>query len=122
MFYWNQCVCFFQVLPEVNSKHLPKEVVPLILRAKLAVDGHNHSASSSSSSQSDVGAGAVAQHHELLDWPVTWRPTAWTSSICDGWSQFVKDGKLEVGDFCKFHQNALDRNLFEVQITRPIKL
>jgi len=109
------------VLPEVISEHLPKEAVPLILRAKLAVDGHNHSASSSSS-QSDVGAGAVAQHHELLDWPVTWRPTARTSSICDGWSQFVKDGKLEVGDFCRFHQNALDRNLFEVQIIRPIKL
>jgi hypothetical protein len=115
----NVCV-FFQVLPEVISKHLPKEAVPLILRAKLAVDGHNHSASSSS--QSDVGADAVAQHHELLDWPVTWRPTAWTSSICDGWSQFVKDGKLEVGDICRFHQNALDRNLFEVEITRPIKL
>ncbi len=116
------CV-FFQVLPELISKHLPKEAVTLILRAKLAVDGHNHSASSSSSSsQSDVGADAVAQHHELLDWPVTWRPTAWTSSICDGWSQFVKDGKLEVGDFCRFHQNALERNLFEVQITRPIKL
>jgi hypothetical protein len=29
---------------------------------------------------------------------------------------------LEVGDFCRFHQNALERNLFEVQITRPIKL
>jgi hypothetical protein len=29
---------------------------------------------------------------------------------------------LEVGDCCRFHQNALDRNLFEVAITRPIKL
>jgi len=133
MFYWNQCLCvFFQVLPELISKHLPKEAVPLILRAKVAVDGHNYSASSSSdghnysasssSSQPDVGAGAVAQHHGLSDWPVTWRPTAWTSSICDGWSQFVKDGKLEVGDFCRFRQNALDRNVFEVEVTRPIKL
>ncbi|CAK9227730.1 unnamed protein product [Sphagnum troendelagicum] len=43
-----------QVLLEVISKHLPKQAVPLILRAKLAVDGHNHSASSSS--QSDVGS------------------------------------------------------------------
>ncbi len=114
------CVCvFFQVLPEVISKHLPKEAVPLILRAKLAVDGHNYLASFS---QSDVVAGAVAQHHELLDWPVVLRPTTCTSSICDGWSQFVKDGKLEVGDCYRFHQNALDRNLFEVAITRPIKL
>ncbi|CAK9199682.1 unnamed protein product [Sphagnum troendelagicum] len=104
------------VLPEVISKHLPKEAVHLILRAKLAVDGHNYSASSS---QSDV---AAAKHHELLDWPVVLRPTAYTSSICDGWSQFVKDGKLEVGDCCRFHQSALDRNLFEVAITRPIKL
>jgi hypothetical protein len=109
------------VLPEVISKHLPKEAVPLILRRKVTVNAHNYSASSSSS-QPDVGAGAVAQHHELLDWPVTWRPTACTSSICDGWSQFVKDGKLEVGDCCRFHQNALDRNLFEVAITRPIRL
>jgi hypothetical protein len=107
------------VLPEVISKHLPKEAVPLILKRKVAVDAHNYSASSS---QPDVGADAVAQHHELLDWPVTWRPTAWTSSICDGWSQFVKDGKLEVGDFCRFCQSALDRNVFEVEITRPIKL
>jgi hypothetical protein len=61
MFHWTQCVLFFfQVLPEVISKHLPKEVVPLILRAKVAVDGHKYSASSSSSSQPDVGAGAVA--------------------------------------------------------------
>jgi len=111
----NVCV-FYQVLPEVISKHLPKEAVHLILRAKLAVNGHNYSASSS---QSDV---AAAQHHELLDWPVVLRPTAYTSCICDGWSQFVKDGKLEVGDCCRFHQNALDRNLFEVAITRPIKL
>jgi hypothetical protein len=112
------------VLPEVISKHLPKEAVPLILRRKVAVDAHNYSASSSSSSSSQpgVGAVAVAQHHELLDWPVTWRPTAGTSSICDGWSQFVKDGKLEVGDFCRFCQNALDRSVFEVEITRPIKL
>ncbi len=101
------CV-FFQVLPEVISKHLPKEAVPLILRAKLLTVC--------------VAAGAVAQHHELLDWPVVLRPTACTSSICDGWSQFVKDVKLEVGDCCRFHQNALDRNLFEVAITRPIKL
>jgi len=116
-------VCFFQVLPELISKHLPKEVVPLILRTKVAVDGHNYSASSSSSSsQLDVGAGAVAQHHALSDWPVTWRPTTGTSSICDGWSQFVKDGKLEVGDFCRFRQNTLDRNVFEVEVTRPIKL
>jgi hypothetical protein len=118
-------VCFFQVLPELISKHLPKEAVPLILKAKVAVDGHNYSASSSSSSSSsqpDVGAGAVAQHHGLSDWPVTWRPSAWTSSICDGWSQFVKDGKLELGDFCRFRQNALDRNVFEVEVTRPIKL
>ncbi len=117
------CV-FFQVLPEVISKHMPKEAVILILRAKVAVDGHNNSASySSSSSQSDVGAaGAVAQHHGPFDWPVVWRPTAWTSSICDGWSHFVKDGKLAVGDFCRFHQNSLDRNLFEVEITRPITL
>ncbi|CAK9199537.1 unnamed protein product [Sphagnum troendelagicum] len=107
------------VLPEVISKHLPKEAVPLILRAKLAVHGHKYSASSS---QSDVAAGAVAQHHELLDWPVVLRSTACTSSICDGWSQFVKDGKLEVGDCCRFHQNALDTSLFEVAITRPIKL
>ncbi len=114
---------FFQVLPEAISKHLPKEAVPLILRTKVAVNAHNYSASSSSSSsQPDVGAGAVAQHHVQLDWPVTWRPTACTSSICDGWSQFVKDGKLEVGDFCRFHQNALDWNVFEVEITRPIKL
>ncbi len=113
---------FFQVLPEAISKHLPKEAVPLILRAKVAVDGDNYSASSSSSLQPDVGAGAVAQHDGLSDWPVTWRPTAWTSSICDGWSQFVKDGKLEVGDFCRFHQNALDRNVFKVEVTRPIKL
>ncbi len=113
---------FFQVLPEVISKHMPKEAVPLILRRKVAVDAHNYSASSSSSSQPDVGAGAVAQHHELLDWPVTWRPTACTSSICDGWSQFVKDCKLEVGDFCRFRQNALDKSVFEVEITRPIKL
>jgi hypothetical protein len=119
MFYWNQSLFFFQVLPEVISKHLPKEAVPLILRTKVAVNAHNYSASSSSS-QPDVGA--VAQHHELLDWPVTWRPTAGTSSICDGWSQFVKDGKLEVGDFCRFCQNALDRSVFEVEITRPIKL
>ncbi len=112
---------FFQVLPEVISKHLPKEAVPLILRAKVAVDRHKYSASSSSS-QPDVGASAVAQHHGLADWPVTWRPTAWTSSICDGWSQFVKAGKLEVGDFCRFRQNALDRNVFEVEVTRPIKL
>ncbi len=117
------CV-FFQVLPEVISKHMPKEAVILILRAKVAVDGHNNSASySSSSSQSDVGAaGAVAQHHGPFDWPVVWRPTAWTSSICDGWSHFVKDGKLAVGDFCRFHQNSLDRHLFEVEITRPITL
>jgi hypothetical protein len=108
------------VLPEVISKHLPKEAVPLILRRKVAVDAHNYSASSSSS-QLDVGASAVAQHHELLDWPVTWRPTAWTSSICDGWSQFVKDGKLEVGDFYSFCQNALDRSVFEVEITRPVR-
>ncbi|CAK9876898.1 unnamed protein product [Sphagnum jensenii] len=108
------------VLPEIISKHLPKEAVILILRAKVAVDGHNNSASSS---QSDVGAaGAVAQHREPLDWPVIWRPTAWTPSICDGWSHFVKDGKLAVGDFCRFHQNSLDRNLFEVEITRPITL
>ncbi len=112
---------FLQVLPEVISKHLPKEAVPLILRTKLAVDGHNYSASSSSS-QPDLGAGAVAQHHGLSDWPVTWRSTAWTSSICDGWSQFVKDCKLEVGDFCRFRQNALDGNVFEVEITRHIKL
>jgi hypothetical protein len=123
MFYWTQCVLFFyQVLPEVISKHLPKEAVPLILRTKVAVDGHNYLASSSSSSQPDVGASAVAQHHGLSDWPVTWRPTAWTSSICDGWSQFVKHGKLEVGDFCRFCHNALDRNVFEVEVTRPIKL
>jgi hypothetical protein len=119
----SMCVCFFQVLPEVISKHLPKEAVTLILRAKVAVDGHNNSApSSSTSSQSDVGAGAAAQHHEPLDWPVVWRPTARTSSICDGWSQFVKDGQLAVGDFCRFHQNSLDKNLFEVEITRPITL
>ncbi|CAK9225886.1 unnamed protein product [Sphagnum troendelagicum] len=110
------------VLPEVISKHLPKEAVPLILRIKVAVNAHNYSASSSSSS-SQPEVGAVAQHHELLDWPVTWRPTAGTSSICDGWSQFVKDVKLEVGDFCRFCQNALDRSVFEVEITtRPIKL
>jgi hypothetical protein len=121
-------VCFFQVLPEIISKHLPKEAVTLILRAKVVVDhGHNNSASSSSSSssfssQSDVGAVAVAQHQEPIDWPVVWRPTARTSSLCDGWSHFVKDGKLAVGDFCRFHQNSLDNNLFEVQITRPIKL
>jgi hypothetical protein len=122
MFYWTQCVLFsFQVLPEVISKHLPKETVPLILRAKVAVDGHYYS-SSSSSSQPDVGAGVVAQHHGLSDWPVIWRPTAWTSSICDGWSQFVKDGKLEVGDFCRFRQNALDKNVFQVEVSRPIKL
>ncbi|CAM6011503.1 unnamed protein product [Sphagnum balticum] len=36
--------------------------------------------------------------------------------------KFVKDGKLQVGDCCRFHQNALDRNLFEVAITRPIRL
>jgi hypothetical protein len=115
------CVFFFQALPEVISKYLPKEAVPLILRAKVAVDGHNYSASSSFA-QPDVGAGAVAQHDGLLDWPVTWRPTAWTSSICDGWSQFVKDGKLEVGDLCRFHQNALDGNVFEVEVIRPIKV
>ncbi len=112
------CV-FFQVLPEVINKHLPKEAFSLILRATVALDGHNYAASSS---QSDVAAGAVAQHHKLLDWPVVLRPTAGTSSICDGWSQFVKDCKLEVGDCCRFHQNALDTNLFEVAITRPIKL
>jgi hypothetical protein len=112
------------VLPEVISKHLPKEAVTLILRAKVAVDGHNNNSasSSSSSSQSDVGAGAVAQHQEPLDWPVVWRPTARISSIRDGWSHFVKDGKLAVGDFCRFHQNSLDKNLFEVEITRPITL
>ncbi len=120
------CVCvFFQVLPEVISKHLPKEAVTLILRAKVAVDGHNISAaasSSTSSPHSGVGAGAIAQHNEPIDWPVVWRPTAWTSSICEGWSHFVKDGKLAVGDFCRFHQNSLDKNLFEVEITRPITL
>ncbi len=113
---------FFQALPEVISKHLPKEAVPLILRAKVVVDGDNYSASSSSQPDLAVGAGALAQHDGLSDWPVTWRPTAWTSSICDGWSQFVKDGKLEVGDLCRFHQNALDMNVFEVEVIRPIKL
>jgi hypothetical protein len=29
---------------------------------------------------------------------------------------------LAVGDFCRFHQNSLDKNLFEVEITRPITL
>ncbi len=114
------------MLPEIISKHLPKEAVTLILRAKVVVDGHNNSASSSfsssPSSQSNVGAVAVAQHPDPLDWPVVWRPTARTSSLCDGWSHFVKHGQLAVGDFCRFHQNSLDKNRFEVQITRPIKL
>jgi hypothetical protein len=33
-----------------------------------------------------------------------------------------EEEELEVGDFCRFHQNALDRNVFEVEVTRPIKL